>query len=293
MAELMFGILAFLLVVGLPIAGIIAVVRMFRANPNDPNHKPITAEQVKHGLIGIAIAVVGTVFVVLFTNALFPDTDQGTNFIVGTVLSVLLLGGGFATRTVPTIGNSLIGAGVLSLLYFIGSQFDNFTDLTKLVISLIALAATITVAYLLTNADHRLNRPAPTLRGFRAFVVGLLSFIFSSMVTSFSIALVQPQGFDPFYGSSDSSSTAPFVTSLAVATIWLMVGGIIRYVPSVSTGLLFSGVLSILGSLIFIASELGGSAPVIIAGLVFIALIAFAYRYLHQANPTNQPPAAA
>lgn len=288
-----FFILPFLL----PIAVIWLLVKLIRAHQTGDSHTLM--EQLKRSSLGVAIAILLPLFLYYLVGALAPGTTYSTEaqtfeFGVGLVLGLLSFLLGLMARRVPVVGNGIATGGFVYLIYLITLNFPSFSPAAQLATCVAALALIVGGAYYLHFRDIEQHHETPTLSGFKGAGVGILTFLVSNMVISYTMEFVAELSgvnapVDMYgYATDFGVSTQEFVTILIMAITFLLFGMTVRAIRPVSVGMLAAGIMALATSVIYSFSEIGQLAAALTTGLALALLIGYGYyKFSHQDEPAS------
>jgi hypothetical protein len=273
MLSLFLSLAGLVVLLGVPIALILWVVRIVRHQ----QAAPLTAHELRAGLLSVAISVVSTVFLILLSNQLAPDYPG--NFALGLALAAVTFGTGLTVRRIPAVGTSLLVSSLALTSYAFGRHGQAFDVGTKAVLSLLGLSLVTGLTYWGRHLDER-NRVGPArLTTFRQVLIALFVALLALLTTSFVSDLTST--------AAAVSTDTPFalgpnelIVVLVSGLTWLSIGSTARRVPALSIGFAVAGAFAFLSSLAFIVATVKGFGPVVVTGLILAGLLTLAYRLL-------------
>jgi MFS family permease len=129
------------------IGAIVWVIVYFARRKKQTGGQKLTLEDYKKAGVGIVIAVLGAFFIGFAAASVVPELRSTTAFAIMLILSVFFIIGGVAIMKRQIISWGLIMAGVFAFIYNLGLNMSLLNAATKAVLTGIALAALIFVAF--------------------------------------------------------------------------------------------------------------------------------------------------
>lgn len=273
MLNLFLSIAGLVMLLGVPIALILWVVRVVRHQ----QAAPLTASQVRAGLLSVAISIVSTVFLILLSNQLAPDYPG--NLALGLTFAAVTFGTGLTVRRIPAVGTSLLVSSLALTSYAFGRHGQEFDAGLKAVLSLIGLNLVVVVTYWGLRVDQVDKAGPPRLTAFRRLLVAIFVTVLALLTTSFASDLTSTAAAGPADPSFALGLNGLLVV-LVSGLVWLSIGSTARRVPALSIGFAVAGTLAFISSLTFIVATIKGFGPVVVTGLILAGLLILAYRLL-------------